>query len=66
MRKSVTGRGRDQGVGAKADELIEVQLPLGMLATLEEVQQGFFTLCVTAGRKVLAARKDASPHTETT
>jgi putative transposase len=55
MRKSVTGRGRDQGVGAKADELIEVQLPLGMLATLEDVQQGFFTLCVTAGRKVLAA-----------
>lgn len=55
MRKSVTGRGRDQGVGANADELIEVQLPLGMLATLEDVQQGFFTLCVTAGRKVLAA-----------
>jgi transposase-like protein len=26
-----------------------------MLATLEDVQQGFFTLCVTAGRKVLAA-----------
>ena len=55
MRKSVTGGSRGQGVGASAEELIQVQLPLGMLATLEDVQQGFFSLCVTAGREVLTA-----------
>jgi len=55
MRKSVTGGDRGQGVGASAGELIEVQLPLGMLATLEDVQQGFFSLCVAAGREVLTA-----------
>ena len=55
MRKSVTGGDRGQGVLASAGELIEVQLPLGMLATLEDVQQGFFSLCVAAGREVLTA-----------
>lgn len=55
MGKSVTGGDRGQEVGAGTSELIEVQLPLGMLATLEDVQQGFFALCVTAGRKVLTA-----------
>ena len=55
MRKSVTGGSRVQGVPASAEELIEVQLPLGMLATLEDVQQGFFSLCVAAGREVLTA-----------
>lgn len=55
MRKSVTGGDRGQGVRASAEEVIEVQLPLGMLATLDDVQQGFFSLCVTAGRKVLTA-----------
>jgi putative transposase len=55
MRKSVTVRDRGQGNGASAEELIEVQLPLGMLATLEDVHEGFFSLCVAAGRKVLTA-----------
>ncbi len=55
MGKSVTGGDRGQGVGASAEELIQVQLPLGMLATLEDVQRGFFSLCVAAGREVLKA-----------
>jgi putative transposase len=55
MKKSFTGGGRDQGVRASGGELIEVQLPLGLLATLEDVQQGFFSLCVAAGREVLTA-----------
>ena len=55
MRKSVTGGDRGQGNGARAGELIEVQLPLGLLATLDDVQQGFFSFCVAAGREVLTA-----------
>src|SRR5713101_6516920 len=55
MRKSVTGGDRGQGVRASTEELIQVQLPLGMLATLDDVQQGFFSLCVAAGREVLTA-----------
>ena len=55
MRKSVTGGGRGQGNTASGGELIEVQLPLGMLATLEDVREGFFSLCVSAGRQVLFA-----------
>lgn len=55
MRKSVTGANRGQGAEAGANELIEVQLPLGLLTTLEDVEQGFFSLCVTAGREVLTA-----------
>lgn len=55
MGKSVTGRDRGQEVGASERERIEVQLPLGMLATLEDVQQGFFSLCVAAGSEVLTA-----------
>jgi putative transposase len=41
-----------------AEGLIQVQLPLGMLATLEDVQQGFFSLCVAAGREVLTVMKE--------
>ena len=55
MRKTVTGRDRDQEAGASEGERIEVQLPLGLLATLEDVQRGFFSLCVAAGREVLTA-----------
>jgi transposase-like protein len=53
MRKSFTeGAGR-QPIGE--GKYVEVQLPLGLLATLEDVQQGFFSLCVAAGREVLTA-----------
>ena len=56
MKKSFTGRDRGrEGVGRSAEEPIQVQLPLGMLATLEDVQQGFFSLCIAAGREVLTA-----------
>ena len=55
MGKTVTGRDRGQEAGGRESERIEVQLPLGMLATLEDVQQGFFSLCVAAGREVLTA-----------
>ena len=54
MRKSVTGGDRGQGeVAAPQGELVEVQLPLGLLATLEDVHAGFFSLCVAAGQQVL-------------
>lgn len=53
MRKSFTeGAGR-QPIGE--EKYVEVQLPLGLLATLDDVQQGFFSLCVAAGREVLTA-----------
>ena len=55
MKKSFTGRDRGQEVRASSEELIQVQLPLGMLATLDDVQRGFFSLCVAAGREVLTA-----------
>src|SRR5262249_35215141 len=55
MKKSFTAGDRGQGVGASAGGLIQVQLPLGMLATLEDVERGFFSLCVAAGREVLTA-----------
>ena len=55
MKKSFTAGDRGQGVGASAGELIQVQLPLGMLATLEDVERGFFSLCFAAGREVLTA-----------
>jgi putative transposase len=56
MKKTFTRGDRGQGVGASgAEGLIQVQLPMGMLATLEDVQRGFFSLCVAAGSEVLTA-----------
>jgi putative transposase len=56
MGKNFTRGDRGQGIRAGGVEgLIQVQLPLGMLATLEDVQRGFFSLCVAAGREVLTA-----------
>jgi hypothetical protein len=55
MRNNFTGGDRGQEGGESAGEPIQVQLPLGMLATLEDVERGFFSLCVAAGREVLTA-----------
>src|SRR5215813_9363439 len=63
MEKSVTGGDRGQGVRASTEELIQVQLPLGMLATLEDVERGFFSLCVAAGREVLKAMMERERET---
>lgn len=49
MRKSFTA------VASRQGELIGVQIPLGLLESLEDVREGFFTLCVSAGRQVLTA-----------
>jgi hypothetical protein len=34
---------------------VEVQIPFGLLESLEDVREGFFSLCVSAGRQVLSA-----------
>jgi putative transposase len=61
MRKSFTeGAGR-QPIGE--GKYVEVQLPLGLLATLDDVQQGFFSLCVAAGREVLTAMMERERET---
>jgi hypothetical protein len=49
MRKSFTAGADRQG------ELVGVQIPLGLLESLEDVREGFFSLCVSAGRQVLTA-----------
>jgi len=63
MRKNFTGGDRGQEGGGSAGELIQVQLPLGMLATLEDVERGFFSLCVAAGREVLTAMMERERET---
>ena len=49
MRKSFTAGADRQG------EWVGVQIPLGLLESLEDVREGFFSLCVSAGRQVLTA-----------
>lgn len=53
MGKSFT-RGAARRCGEERD-VVEVQIPLGLLASLEDVREGFFSLCVKAGRQVLTA-----------
>lgn len=53
MKKNFTeGVGR-QRIGE--EKYVEVQIALGLLESLEDVRQGFFSLCVSAGRQVLSA-----------
>jgi putative transposase len=49
MRKNFTEAVDRQG------ELVGVQIPLGLLASLEDVRTGFLSLCLSAGRQVLTA-----------
>jgi putative transposase len=53
MRKSFTEEAARQRGGE--EKFVEVQIPLGLLESLEDVRQGFFSLCVSAGRQVLSA-----------
>jgi len=53
MKKSFTEKAYRQRVGE--GQSVEVQIPLGLLASLQDVRQGFFSLCVSAGRQVLTA-----------
>ena len=53
MRKSFT-RGAARRLGEERG-VVEVQIPLGLLASLEDVREGFFSLCIKAGRQVLTA-----------
>jgi len=54
MGKSFT-RGAARRRDREEREIVEVQIPLGLLASLEDVREGFFSLCVKAGRQVLTA-----------
>ena len=54
MRKGFTEGADRQPIGDEG-KLVEVQIPLGLLSSLEDVRQGFFSLCVSAGRQVLTA-----------
>ena len=52
------GKSFTRGAARRHDderEVVEVQIPLGLLASLEDVHAGFFSLCVKAGRQVLTA-----------
>lgn len=53
MAKSLTQTKSLQGEQEKA--LVTVQMPLPLMASLNDIQQGFFALCVKAGRDVLSA-----------
>lgn len=54
MKKNRTLRTAHQGPPASAPT-VTVQMPLPMLATLQDVRLGFHSLCIDAGRQVLAA-----------
>jgi transposase-like protein len=45
--------------GTPCGETVSVQMPLAMLATLEDSRSAFFGLCVEAGRSVLEAMMEA-------
>jgi putative transposase len=52
------GKSFTRGAARRRDdegEVVEVQIPLGLLASLKDVRDGFFSLCVKAGRQVLTA-----------
>jgi putative transposase len=52
------GKSFTRGAARRRDderEVVEVQIPLGLLGSLEDVRDGFFSLCVKAGRQVLTA-----------
>lgn len=51
MKKQTTERKDDQG--AEAPGTMTVQLPLPLLSTLAEIEQGLFGLCLEAGRQTL-------------
>jgi putative transposase len=53
MKNSFTEGVARQRVGE--EKSVEVQIPLGLLESLEDVREGFFPLCVSAGRQVLGA-----------
>ncbi len=57
MSKSLT-KFRDRQAPS-AVERVTVELPLPLLATLEDTQSAFFGLCVTAGKHVLEAMMEA-------
>ena len=57
MSKSLTKFGDRQPQSAV--ERATVELPLPLLATLEDAQSAFFGLCVTAGKQVLEAMMEA-------
>jgi putative transposase len=54
MKKNRTLRTAHQAPPLSA-ATVTVQMPLPMLASLEDVQLGFHTLCIDAGRQVLSA-----------
>jgi len=55
MKKTRTPRAKRQEPLKELPEVVTVQLPLPMLALLNDVRQGFHSLCIESGRQVLAA-----------
>jgi hypothetical protein len=62
MSKSHTKFGDRQAQSAIGTATVELPLPL--LACLEETQSAFFGLCVTAGKQVLEAMMEADRRFE--
>ena len=55
MRKSDTQPKRGQAGLERETVTLQVQLPLPLLSTLQEIREGFLSLCVSAGREALIA-----------
>jgi len=54
MTKTRTPRGKRQEL-KELPQAVTVQMPLPLMATLNDVGQGFHSLCIEAGRQVLSA-----------
>lgn len=55
MKKTRTPRSKRQASLKELPQAVTVQMPLPMLATLNDVRQGFHSLCIEAGRQVLTS-----------
>jgi transposase-like protein len=55
MKKNRTRRTKRQQALESLPEVVTVQLPLPMLGVLNDVRQGFHSLCIESGRQVLSA-----------
>ena len=51
MKKTRTLQRRRQGSLKELPASVTVQMPLPMISMLNDVQQGFHTLCIEAGRQ---------------
>jgi len=59
MAKHSTNKSRCQGLVAVSAATVGIPLPL--LATLEDVENAFFGLCIETGKQVLLTRTECDP-----